>query len=386
MIKNVSVILSLMFIFFSITFEGVPVLSSIDTVLGTLIIGLFVILRLKNVSVPNLYLFALPFVILSFYAVREDFLDYLKVILVSIIWISSFMAISLLVYFEKEETVTLVFWTCCASLVLNITAYLLGFDSYWNYGGVQGTVLMETAFRRPSALLGNPNTFGMLAVSVLLLFYMMKRNSTALYLLVFSMCSYVAVLTASRKAVVLIFLLFMLHLFSKKISNVARFFNFTVLGLIIAIAPFIIINFRDELIILDRLLTVGQDGSSSERLMLFDESIEYIIESPFVGYGYGWFAENSSAMLYSHINYLELALSGGVFLLLSYYYLHVLGLFVGLMRGSLDLVSILLVVLVADSMMVSYDMNLTPLLVAFIAYYISYYFGNGLREKYCISN
>jgi O-antigen ligase len=68
----------------------------------------------------------------------------------------------------------------------------------------------------------------------------------------------------------------------------------------------------------------GEDSSYSERIWLIEKGYQIWKESPLFGAGFGQFAVISGFDAYSHNNYIELLVSGGIVAMFLYYILYLL--------------------------------------------------------------
>ena len=206
-------LLAYSFIFTSISFTGVPSLSFIDFMIGSLLICYWFFYSIKVGKLKPFVLIPLPFLCMLLLSVRIDMIDFVKVIQIGVIWIASFITIQIL--FDKQSLEG-VFYCFLFGLIVNIIAALLGYDSYWLYGNIGRNVTFEMATLRPSAMVGNPNVFALLAIGTFVCYLCVSKFNSLILLLLSCLCIYTAAVTASRKA---LFVLPLLIFFSIWLNN-----------------------------------------------------------------------------------------------------------------------------------------------------------------------
>lgn len=147
----------------------------------------------------------------------------------------------------------------------------------------------------------------------------------------FIFCLYLIILTGTRKALIIPFILLFVLLAIKYRKNI---FKFTFFG--VAFVLFIILAF--EFVITNEIMSEVQflrlqgllgfvdanqflDESSEERVMLAQRAMEFFLDNPVLGYG----VDNTYNTLgkHAHNNYLSTLCFGGIVMFLLYYWIYI---------------------------------------------------------------
>lgn len=213
------------------------------------------------------------------------------------------------------------------------------------------------------------------------LIYIYKYNNTKKLLNIFLMLIFILIimLTGSRKGFLFLILgtpLLVLMLSPKKwLRNVymiiVLLFGFYLISMKIP-ALYNIIGFRIEALITQLLGADVQDASTETRSLYVERGWEYFLLKPWTGYGLDTFRHlPGSYGTYSHNNYIELLVSGGIISFIIYYVIRffvLMKLFLNL-RGN-NLVKLMfvfiLVLLLLDYGLVSYYERIYTVIFIFV--------------------
>lgn len=217
--------------------------------------------------------------------------------------------------------------------------YVVVFYSYFFYG-IERVVNVGDKGRLGNSF-NNINTLSMFAATVVVinLFFIIFRRASKLYLLVLIPTVIFVVSSQSRKAAAIIvmgylLLAYMRNLRGKQISLVP-FLRFV--GLILLLVVIIAVLSSTSLMtgFFERMMGAmnlfiddGELDSSTEvRVALREIGWTQFLETPWFGMGMGnskyLVAREMGDMMYLHDNYVEMAASGGIFGLISYYSMYV---------------------------------------------------------------
>lgn len=223
----------------------------------------------------------------------------------------------------------------CTSIFLNFIIYL----THWSiplWGVIERSGRFQGVYQNPNAL-SFVATIGML-FSVLILSREKKRAYQLLASLALVLGSILNMATGSKKALLLTALIWIVYLFLSQGVGVGKLLTrvLTVLPILIVVGmlfmPFIdyksnfdLMNERFEEF--SSVIVLGEshaglglrESSTGQRLYFIRSGIELFKENPFIGTGVNSF-KFSHLGHYSHNNYIELIVNGGVFAFFLFYY------------------------------------------------------------------
>lgn len=370
------------FVISSLSLSGIPGLSRVNDVVALAITGYATMQVFRRGGlVPSWTrapaLFLLSSLVFALLNTRSGFASYLSILP---IWVGA-ISMALVIRDYKAETSAL------AAIILasaaNCIAVVLGFDSFATYNPLAEFVSEFDISNRASGLVGNANVLAMQANFALLALIVLRPKARLnLVLVVWGLALHAVATSGSRKGLVLLFLItayfvFFKH-FEKSFNHARLLIALGILAIIVVAISQIesLINFLpiDNILALNRILLAlsGQDTSFSERQLLASEATEFFLQRPIFGYGLDSFRHISIKSVYSHNNFLEIGVSGGIVLLLLYYSIYVVSWARLRKRHSRDHLTMLpwlflACILSTDLWSVTYNLELMPIFLMLIA-------------------
>ena len=219
-------------------------------------------------------------------------------------------------------------WLLVLPAVANVIAGLLGIDLVFQLGDRDDWIDIH----RFSGLVGNSNglaTICSLPLAVYLLVYYpaVKRGAAVhLFAICLGLAAYGLVVTGSRRSALLLAVL--LPVVVKALATrwastkIAASVTTVTIWLAVILALALGAGFLEDLPAIQRFDELESDeiGSSYElRQYMIDVGTRLFLERPIFGHGYGAFAQLSGLHLYSHNNFIEIAVNAGTLGLLLYY-------------------------------------------------------------------
>lgn len=228
----------------------------------------------------------------------------------------------------------------------------------------------------------NPNTIGLVLgyASVITIFLIKRRNSKILYFLLI-LFVLIAMMTGSRKSFLLIILGISSVIMLENKKKKTLVLNLILIALLSIGLYYVVMNSPLLYnVIGQRLEGLGlfsneMNASTSTRMTMIKEGLNFIKERPFLGYGLENYRVLSKYGTYSHNNYIEIAVTSGVIGLLIYYSLPIFLLLSSFKKNlknkNYAIITVLVgMVLIMDFGMVSYSQIITQVILAIC---VSYY-------------
>jgi O-antigen ligase len=237
---------------------------------------------------------------------------------------------------RDSVSIRVVFIAFAFASVANMIAIFYGFDAYALYVADYRVISEDALLKRPNGLVGNSNLLAIQAILPVFALFLWRNQANWLLWLITSVCMVHAFLvTGSRKSVLLMSLLLFFIVFVDKNKDLVRKIYFSI-GFLIA--GFVLVwafdkfglgfSSLNEVVAIDRITLAfeGKDDSFIDRFDFIGIGWSLFIESPIWGSGLDTFRYISGLGLYSHNNLIELAVSGGVLLLITYHaiFLHII--------------------------------------------------------------
>lgn len=376
-------VIMLFFLLYMITYHifsyraGYVLISEVILLALLLLILVYLLLRSKIIVGPYFYFicFFLFWSMVTYFLAPEKPITFTKIITITQVCIVSFLFYN---YFDTKEKLEKVIKMITFSyIVLALyTIQVYGISSLIDSNGNQ----------RIGSEISQENVLGMsLATGALLCFYYAYYKNKNIYYLLFAFLFMISALTGSRKALIIIFLgvIFLLFMKERLKISLKTFF----VTLITGISLYFILKLPLFELVLNRMESFNNfltgkgdvDSSALERssLMLFGWNL--FLNSPIVGYGYDSFRHYwgllSGFQRYSHNNYIEMLVNGGIVAFFSFYGMYIYCLY-NLIKMALKfdktatlLIVILLIQLASDMAAVSYFSKMTFIYFAvFFAY------------------
>ncbi|MBI9014047.1 MAG: O-antigen ligase family protein [Clostridiales bacterium] len=230
------------------------------------------------------------------------------------------------------------------------------------------------------------NSLGMsLAYGAVFSFYYFYIHNRKLMLFFVVSLAILSSFTGSRKAIVIIVIGIFAILIQEFKFNKKRLFRNIIIIIIVAIALSSLSYFDMVLNRFDGILSMlkgesGADGSANIRYSMIVKGLDLFWERPLTGsglatYEYYW-SDNISARKYSHNNYVELLVNGGIVAIIIYYgnYLY---LFFSIIskrsKISIILVVMIGITLIVDMFIVSYYSKDIYIMIAIYYSYVYNY-------------
>ncbi len=269
-------------------------------------------------------------------------------------------------------------------LSMTISYVVLGIYMIYSYGI---SLLFSGSLSRIGNEISRINTLGMsLAFGAVFSFYYFYTHKKNLMILPVGFLTLMSSFTGSRKAIIVIFIgIFLLMLQDIKIDKTRFVRNLIIVviffAILLSLASFDLVFTR-----LESALSVisgkgSVDRSTYLRMEMISTGFEQFLKRPIIGTGFDSFkyfwAKVSGNLTYSHNNYIELMVSGGLLALFIYY-----GTYIYLLKNiwkrqgdiAVLLLTILLVTLSIDMFVVSYLSKDTYIFLAICFSYV--YIGN----------
>ena len=318
-----------LYIICSIAFLSKSTLMMLNSIALYLFLGVsFICILLKKTVKINIYL-AFTFVFLL-YIIIGTLYNNNQSMAMSIAY-EFFVVVCMLFciynYVESEEDIVLVFKTVMfGGLVLNIyTVFLYG-------GGIFDALVNEA---RVGGLAGNLNFVGMKSAysALIAMFFLLNGNISLFkkvtYSTIIVFCSFFALITASRKVLLLLVAgVFFLFLFrkNKKRKPLAVFKNFVIAIACAAVVLLIIFNvdyFDDIAYRFEEMLNLfingsGEVGSDKKRIRYIKTGLEVFVNNPVLGDGTA--ASYNYFNTYSHCNFVEILMNNGIIGFILFYF------------------------------------------------------------------
>lgn len=316
-VSTLGLFCAFIFIYISHGFLGVTYVSSLSYVSLFVLFFIFIFF-LKSYEYPLWTIWVLMYFfyfVIPFFSIDQYIFDKLAKFIIATI---GGLLLSLFVF---NNFINLKFYVYCTILaaLTNFIAILLKI----NTGPMTG-------FGRYSGLTGNPNTLAIDSICPLF-FIFLKPKYFSKYIKLFSVfISFLSVyLTGSRKGlflfIVLAFMYFIdvLNLSVITISIILSIFIFSLFLFKYFIIE-LLVQYKYSFVVIDRVLRIFEDNDASfdGRMNLLQKGKEIFIESPLFGNGLAQFEVLSGYGVYSHNNYVEVAVSGGILGLILYYGLY----------------------------------------------------------------
>lgn len=367
------VLLAVIYIFVSCGLSGLPDVSRLSFISAAAMAALL-LLRKQSLNVPPwlllivaLYLY-LIIPCLALPAIAWETITGTTTAFIGTVCISLVLANNLI---DSKY----VAYTMLGAALTNVIAVCLGIDTTpLEYGGFNES--------RVSGLLGNANVLAISLSLSSIVIWLIPGIPRSVRLLSLFTAVYGITVTGSRKGVILCVALLLIVV--KRLSNdLSRNKQIAILGsLPIVLAVFyqyiddVLYMLSDNVLAINRFTQIfsGKDSSYSEREWLIDTGYQIWLKAPLFGEGLGQFEFISGFGAYSHNNYIELLVSGGIIALFLYYTLYVLIIFYAYKFQRNELFYAALVVttlLVVDTAMVSFVGRSTMLFIAFALVHFS---------------
>lgn len=304
-------------------FSAIPGWNQLIYLFGIIFSVLYVVWKLSvGAKLQKWLLLLAPFILLTILNGIRSYpeIQYFQIFLLT--WIPLLIVMHAL---GNEISVRPVFYALIFASIVNFIAVILKIDAYVMYA-MTTEELESSVLARPGGLTGNPNVYALQAFLPLIFFFGYREKlSKFIWAVCFSLFFYALYVSGSRKALVLALLLLVCLLATSSLSPakkaVAMLFS---AAMCVPIWAYFGDSLASGLLGVDigaiqRTIAIGQnDGSFNLRSQMISDGIDLVIESPMIGYGLDSYRHVSGHGTYSHNNFIELAVSGGLLLLLSY--------------------------------------------------------------------
>lgn len=209
--------------------------------------------------------------------------------------------------------------------------------------------------------------------------------------IVFLLDLIVVVLSASRKAILIVILAFVLYMLLKSRGNGAKLFFRLLIAMLVVLAcffaimnvPFLynMVGYRIESMIVGFFGGEGADASTSTRMGLVEHGIDFFFMSPVIGHGGANFSAldaayfNANRGYYAHNNFIEVLTDYGLIGFVLYYWIYILMIMHSIVKiktlSSIQLAvfSLLLTLLIVEYGFVSYYDRFFQVFLA-MSYYV----------------
>lgn len=381
MIQRLTHLAIFAYTFSSLAFSGIPSLSNLSWISTALLTALWIFSTVAgNAPDASWTRNAFPFLTLFFLLTIMRGPEAFNVFATTLVaWIGALLTA---IHIDNDRAIGAMLIGAVGASAANFVAISVGFDAYALYAMNTGDS-EQAILQRASGLVGNSNVLAIQAMLTLFITTFWRRVGGKYFIpLAVGCAAHAVIVTGSRKGLILAiaflpYILLLLH--GEPTLRKARqaalgaalavflYYTFSATGLL----P----NESEDVVALKRMEGAfsGEDSSFLERLGLISRGLDMFFENPLLGSGINSFVELSGTGFYSHNNYIELGVSGGIALLAAYYFMHgkVLskllfhnsGISHSERRASLLLVVVLLLL---DWGMVSYNVKICVLVLCIL--------------------
>jgi O-antigen ligase len=214
----------------------------------------------------------------------------------------------------------------CA-LLSSFVANLCGFDAYNEYQSIETGYVATTRF---SGLMGNQNDLAIAAAVFAFLAIVLLDRNYVLKTTMVVFCIYATWLSGSRTGLMASLVLAVLLAIYPLVymPQVRQKYVFILTVVLVGLAPVVagwIWKYGADIEVVKRTLaiTTGREGSFEERKYFIGMGWDLFRARPVLGYGLDSFRVVSGTGRYSHNNFVELLVSGGLLFLVLFYSHHV---------------------------------------------------------------
>ncbi len=172
----------------------------------------------------------------------------------------------------------------------------------------------------------NSNSFAMaLTMGIWSLLYLTSLNKLKLWISapICGVMMYASFMTGSRKGIFGLLIVFVLWIFvcylrpGQNISVGKKFGRLAAIVAVVTVGLIILLPYFENSAVAYRLGIMGEDTSSDLRMEMYSKGVEYVSQSPLVGYGFGGFRQFYG--LYSHATWVEVFVAAGIPLAILYF-------------------------------------------------------------------
>lgn len=380
-IDNVGAIIVFVYVFSSLALSGIPNISFISPVSAAVLIA-YTVMRLagepniSEVLSPYTPIFIFCFFTLAF---SIPALPTSAGLMVStlVAWLgAAFVAITC----RSPNALAAAIVAMIAAAMANCLAIVVGYDAYVLYGPVVTDVSEAAIAQRPNGLVGNANLVAIQAILPLFLVLQWFGRKIPLVAVSAVLGLHALIATGSRKAVLLGIILVVYLGVRRKIAAFVIFISavfFVAASVALNVLSYDAIYYTNSgVLAIDR--TFGAlfepDASIGERAYFIELGTQLFSDKPLLGHGFDSFREINPLGVYSHNNFVELAVSGGLTYLVSYYCIHLflIGKILKSIRSSRDNVPylgsilIVLTMILLDASSVTFNMKITAITMALL--------------------
>lgn len=323
--NDVCIFMSLLYLISIILFTYSTTLIKYSEIIFLILIFTVFIEIIKNKKIPKsklylfLSLFILWFIVVTFWAVNETthlmrLKTLLQLVLLSVCYF--------LIY--REEYAFNKFIT-----IFLIAGYSMCFYALYIYGGVFSFISMMS-IRRLGTEINQANIFGYYAsLTVCFSYYLALYKEKYIFYFLMGLPFLMALSSGSKRSLLLILFGIILLAYFK---NRNKKFGKTIIYIsIISLCIFLILKLPIFSVINERMQSIFNlfdnsgkiDSSTIKRQSFIQEGWNLFINKPFIGYGLNSFTYISQ-YTYSHNNYIEMLVNGGIIGFLLYYILVVI--------------------------------------------------------------
>jgi O-antigen ligase len=252
---------------------------------------------------------------------------------------------------EETRTTKYVLYGVIAGCALNILAGYVGMD-----------VKQESVeLGRATGLTGNSNALAVrLFVASFLVWAIAEKINRYLFFWAIVLPAYSLIMTGSRKALLMLPLLLMsalTRLFPQRVLVICAVSILLLGGGVFAVTHSLLPYAGDDILVIQRMMQMTDEkgeSSANKRAEYISVAWQLWQQRPTTGYGLGQFASLSGIGCYSHNNYSELLVSGGIILLTSYYMFYLYLLVTSIRQRIWPVAMLVTSLIITDLAMVSY--------------------------------
>jgi O-antigen ligase len=214
---------------------------------------------------------------------------------------------------------------------------------------------------RATGLTGNSNALAVrLFVASFLVWAIAEKINRYLFFWAIVLPAYSLIMTGSRKALLMLPLLLMsalTRLFPQRVLVICAVSILLLGGGVFAVTHSLLPYAGDDILVIQRMMQMTDEkgeSSANKRAEYISVAWQLWQQRPTTGYGLGQFASLSGIGCYSHNNYSELLVSGGIILLTSYYMFYLYLLVTSIRQRIWPVAMLVTSLIITDLAMVSY--------------------------------
>lgn len=316
-------VFSFIYIFASFGLSGVPQYSRL-AIYSSLALSMIFLLKLRTMQLPFwvfiLFFFYSYLILPAIYSSNQPIQACFT--LISVFLGTTCIGLAL---HNKYINFNIIVYAMIVASCLNIVSVILGIDT--------GEIIHQRQFlNRASGLTGNANKLSLsLTYTAFMIWLFPNRFSFFLRLLGVFFVTYGVYVSGSRKGLILLFIFIAMICVQKFYTPKRKIIAIAFFSLLIVASVFgqnILNNlypYLTNVTAVERSLQIvdGSETSFDIRRSMITQGLQLWEDNPLLGYGLESFSSLSVYGTYSHNNYVEILVAGGLVAFLLFYYIHI---------------------------------------------------------------